>query len=85
MYFKIAHKVIKYLGYLWKKICQQKQSKIPQSGHTAWDSVSNVTKYPIIQRLLNNGKSDLFLAIFNFCFFTMQLHILKVSFTLLKM
>ena len=34
-FFKIAPKVIKYLGYFLTKICSQDLSKIAQSGHTA--------------------------------------------------
>ena len=34
MYFKLDQKVIKYLGFFCKKICQQQLSKTVQSGHT---------------------------------------------------
>ena len=34
MFFKIVHKVTKYLDYFCKKICCNELSKIAQSGHT---------------------------------------------------
>ena len=33
---KLAQKVIKYLGYFWKKICTRDLSKIAQSDRTGW-------------------------------------------------
>ena len=34
MRFRIAPKVLKHLGYIWKKICQEELSKIALSCHT---------------------------------------------------
>ena len=40
-FFIIAQKVVKYLGYFWKKIiCDKDLSKVAQTGHTGLANVS---------------------------------------------
>ena len=40
-FFIIAQKVVKYLGYFWKKIiCNKDLSKVAQTGHTGLANVS---------------------------------------------
>ena len=34
MFFRIAQRVAKYLGYFWEKNCHPELSKIAQTGHT---------------------------------------------------